>query len=69
MIKVKNKWINSDKIISLDYATKTVETGTKHWMVIVMDVINEPKIFFEIQSESEFQNIVNDVINQLKNLK
>ena len=66
MIQVKNQWINSNKIVSLQFAQS--EKNNKNYMIIVLDVISkENKIFIEVQTESEFTAILQQIKNQMQN--
>lgn len=66
MIQVKNQWINGNKIVSLQFAQS--EKNNKNYMIIVLDVISkENKIFIEVQTESEFTAILQQIKNQMQN--
>lgn len=64
MIKIKNKSFNLSKVISIDYATS--ETSKKNWLIVILDAEKENKVFIEIQDETEYNNIILDVTNQIK---
>lgn len=65
MIKIKNKHLNSNKVISLEYAVS--EKNNKHYCIINIDSVNieSAKIFIEVRNEDEFNQIINEVKNQL----
>ena len=65
LIQIKNKNINSDKIISIDHAINA-ETN-KQWLVVNLDVHSSDitKIFFEITNEHEYTEIVEQIKEQL----
>jgi hypothetical protein len=66
MIQVKSQWINGNKIVSLQFAQS--EKNNKNYMIIVLDVISkENKIFIEVQTESEFTAILQQIKNQMQN--
>lgn len=64
MIKIKNKSFNFSKVVSIDYATS--ETSKKNWLIVVLDLEKENKVFFEVQDETEYNNIILDITNQIK---
>jgi hypothetical protein len=65
MIKIKNKYLNSNKVISLEYATS--DKNNKNYLIINVDTINleNCKIFIEVTGEPEFIQIVEQVKNQI----
>jgi len=66
MIQVKNQWLNGNKIVSVQFAQS--EKNNKNYMIIVLDVISkENKIFIEVQTESEFTAILQQIKNQMQN--
>lgn len=65
MIQVKNQWINGNKIVSLSYAES--EKNNKNYLILLLDTKENNKIFIEVQNESEFMAIMQQVKNQLNN--
>ena len=65
MIKIKNKYLNSNKVISLEFATS--DKNNKNYLIINVDTINleNCKIFIEVTGEPEFTQIVEQVKNQM----
>ena len=65
MIKIKNKYLNSNKVISLEFATS--DKNNKNYIIINVDTINleNCKIFIEVTGEPEFIQIVEQVKNQM----
>ena len=65
MIKIKNKYLNSNKVISLEYAVS--DKNNKHYIIVNVDTINleNCKMFIEVTGEPEFIQIVEQVKNQL----
>lgn len=65
MIKIKNKYLNSNKVISLEFATS--DKNNKNYIIINVDTINleNCKIFIEVTNEQEFNQIVEQVKNQI----
>jgi len=66
MIKIKNKYLNLNKILSLEYATS--EKNNKNYCIINIDSVNieNAKIFMEVTNQDEFNQIINEVKNQIK---
>lgn len=66
MIKIKNKRFNANKLISLDHVVSSKE-GNKNYLLINIDAQAESqqKQFIEISGADEFEQICNDVTNQL----
>ncbi len=64
MIKIKNKVFNYSRVVSLDYAQS--ESG-KNWLLVVLDLEKDNKVFIQVQDEQEYHNLVLDVVNQIKN--
>jgi len=67
MIKIKNKMFNYSKVLSLDYAHQS-DVSKKCWLIVTLDAEKESKIFVQIKDETEYHNIILDVVNQIKNL-
>jgi hypothetical protein len=65
MIQVKNQWVNGNKIVSLSYAES--EKNNKNYLILLLDTKENNKIFIEVQNESEFMAIMQQVKNQLNN--
>ena len=66
MIQIKNQWINGNKVVSLQYAES--EKNNKNYLIVLLDVsVKENKLFIEVQNESEFTAIVQQVKNQMQN--
>ena len=65
MIQVKNQWINDNKIVSLSYAES--EKNNKNYLIVLLDTKENNKIFIEVQNESEFMAIMQQIKNQLNN--
>jgi len=65
MIKIKNKYLNSNKVISLEFATS--DKNNKNYIIINVDTINleNCKIFIEVTGEQEFKEIVEQIKNQI----
>jgi hypothetical protein len=65
MIKIKNKFLNPNKVLSLEYATS--EKNNKNYCIINIDSINieNAKIFMEVTNQDEFNQIINEVKNQI----
>ena len=65
MIKIKNNYLNSNKVISLEYAVS--DKNNKNYIIINVDTINleNCKIFIEVTGEPEFTQIVEQVKNQI----
>jgi hypothetical protein len=65
MIKIKNKYLNSNKVISLEFATS--DKNNKNYIIINVDTVNleNCKIFIEVTGEQEFKEIVEQVKNQI----
>lgn len=65
MIKIKNKYLNSNKVISLEFATS--DKNNKNYIIVNLDTINMEncKIFIEVTGEQEFNQIVEQVKNQI----
>lgn len=65
MIKIKNKYLNLNKILSLEYATS--EKNNKNYCIISIDSVNveNAKIFMEVTDQDEFNAIINEVKNQI----
>jgi len=65
MIKIKNKYLNSNKVISLEFATS--DKNNKNYIIVNLDTINleNCKIFIEVTNEQEFNQIVEQVKNQI----
>lgn len=64
MIKIKNKLFNYDLVISLDYATN--DEG-KAWLLVILKTDKDNKVWIPVLDEKEYQSIILDVINQVKN--
>lgn len=67
MIKIKNKYLNSNKVISLEFATS--DKNGKNYLIINLDTVNleNCKMFIEVTGEPEFLQIVEQVKQQMKN--
>jgi|LakMenEpi03Aug12_release.lakeMendotaPanAssembly.Ray.scaffolds.fasta_scaffold19382_10 hypothetical protein len=64
IITIKNKLINTNKVISLDYAYS--DKVQKHYLIILLDVIStDNKIYIEVKDQSDYNLIIIDVKNQL----
>jgi len=65
MIKIKNKFLNLNKVLSLEYATS--EKNGKNYLIINVDSVNveNAKIFIEVTNQDEFNQIINEVKNQI----
>lgn len=65
MIKIKNKYLNLNKVLSLEYAVS--EKNNKNYCIISIDSINieNAKIFMEVTNQDEFNEIINQVKNQI----
>lgn len=65
MIKIKNKYLNLNKVLSLEYATS--EKNGKNYCIINIDSVNieNAKIFMEVTNQDEFNAIINEVKNQI----
>lgn len=65
MIKIKNKYLNINKVISLEFATS--EKNNKFYVIVFIDTPMEiNKIFIEITGEDEFNFIIDEVKKQMK---
>jgi hypothetical protein len=64
MIQIKNQWINGNKI-SLSYAES--EKNNKNYLIVLLDTKENNKIFIEVQNESEFTAVLQQVKNQMQN--
>jgi hypothetical protein len=67
MIQIKNQWINGNKIVSISYAES--EKNNKNYLIVLLDVLQKEnnKIFIEVQNDSEFTAVLQQVKNQLQN--
>ena len=67
MIQIKNQWINGNKIVSISYAES--EKNNKNYLIVLLDVSQKEnnKIFIEVQNESEFTAVLQQVKNQMQN--
>ncbi len=67
MIQIKNQWINGNKIVSISYAES--EKNNKNYLIVLLDVSQKEnnKIFIEVQNDSEFTAVLQQVKNQLQN--
>ena len=65
LIKIKNKNVNSDKIVSIDHAIS--QESNKQWLVVNLDVHSNEinKIFFEVTNEQEYMAIIQNIKEQL----
>jgi hypothetical protein len=54
-------------VLSLDYAHQS-DVSKKCWLIVTLDAEKESKIFVQIKDETEYHNIILDVVNQIKNL-
>ena len=65
MIKIKNQYLNSNKVISLEYAVSN--KNNKNYIIVNLDTINieNCKIFIEVTGEQEFNQIVEQVKTQI----
>lgn len=66
IIKIKNNYLLSTKILLISYATSA--KNNKNYLIIEVDATNkeQSKIFIEIADENEFQQILSDIANQMK---
>lgn len=65
MIEIKNEFLNKLKLVSLSYAVS--QKNAKHYLIIELDVIDRAnnKKFIEVQDETEYKEIINQIKNQL----
>jgi hypothetical protein len=66
MIKIKNKVFNYSKVVSLDYAKN--QTSKKNFLLVNLTTDKDNKVFIEVQDETEYHNIILDVVNQIKGI-
>ena len=67
MIQIKNQWINGNKIVSISYAES--EKNNKNYLIVLLDVSQKEnnKIFIEVQNDSEFTAVLQQIKNQMQN--
>ena len=66
MIKIKNKMFNYSKVVSIDYGQ--TKESKKNWLIVNLSTEKDNKVFIEVKDETEYHNIVLDVVNQIKTL-
>jgi len=66
MIKLKNKVFNYSKVVSLDYAHNPLTK--KNWLIVNLTTDKDNKVFIEVQDETEYNNLILDVVGQIKSL-
>ena len=66
MIKIKNKMFNYSKVVSLDFAQN--EASKKNWLIVNLTTEKDNKVFIEVKDETEYHNMILDIVNQIKSL-
>jgi hypothetical protein len=66
MIKIKNKMFNYSKVVSLDFAQN--EASKKNWLIVNLTTEKDNKVFIEVKDETEYHNMILDIVNQIKGL-
>ena len=64
LIKIKNQFFNSDKVLKLNYAVS--EKNQKNYLIVELDTTKpQSKEFIEVTDSLEFDAIIQSVSNQL----
>jgi hypothetical protein len=52
--------------VSLDFAQN--EASKKNWLIVNLTTEKDNKVFIEVKDETEYHNMILDIVNQIKGL-